>query len=297
MPAGSGGPARPKGPAQPKVSAQPKASAKSRVAAQAKATAGSTGTGPPRPQYPIESVDNALRLLLMFADRGEIRLSEAREALGVAQSTAHRLMAMLAYHDFVRQDPGSRAYRAGPALIDVGLSVVRAMDIRAIARPFLEDLMQQVGETVHLATLEGPGARFLDAVESEHALRVAGRTGRVLPAHATSVGKAMLAALPDAEIDRIYPSETLPAQTTRTITAKSALRTELARVRKRGYASNAGESEDGVSSIGVAVVNSSGRPVAAVSVAAPVSRMSAAMARQAAVPLAETARQISAGLF
>jgi IclR family acetate operon transcriptional repressor len=258
--------------------------------------AGSTGTGPPRPQYPIESVDNALRLLLMFRDRGEIRLSEAREALGVAQSTAHRLMAMLAYHDFVRQDPGSRAYRAGPALVDVGLSVVRAMDIRAIARPFLENLMQQVGETVHLATLEGPGARFLDAVESEHALRVAGRTGRVLPAHATSVGKAMLAALPDAELDRIYPSETLPAQTARTITDKSALRAELGRVRKRGYASNAGESEEGVSSIGVAVVNSSGRPVAAVSVAAPVSRMSPAVARQAAVPLAETARQISAGL-
>jgi IclR family transcriptional regulator, acetate operon repressor len=252
--------------------------------------------GPPRPQYPIESVDNALRLLLMFRDRGEIRLSEAREALGVAQSTAHRLMAMLAYHDFVRQDPGSRAYRAGPALIDVGLSVVRSMDIRAIARPFLEDLMQQVGETVHLATLEGAGARFLDAVESEHALRVAGRTGRVLPAHATSVGKAMLAALPDEEIDRIYPGETLPAQTTRTITSKSDLRVELERVRKRGYASNSGESEEGVSSIGVAVLNSSGRPVAAVSVAAPVSRMSASLARQVAIPLADTARHVSAGL-
>jgi len=258
--------------------------------------AGPDRTGPPRPQYPIESVDNALRLLLMFRDRGEIRLSEAREALGVAQSTAHRLMAMLAYHDFVRQDPASRAYRAGPALIDVGLSVVRSMDIRAIARPFLEALMQQVGETVHLATLEGADARFLDAVESEHALRVAGRTGRILPAHATSVGKAMLAALPDSEIDRIYPAEALPAQTTRTITTKAALRTELERVRKRGYASNGGESEDGVSSIGVAVLNSSGRPVAAVSVAAPVSRMSASMARQTAVPLAETARQVAAGL-
>jgi IclR family acetate operon transcriptional repressor len=250
----------------------------------------------PRPQYPIESVDNALRLLLMFRDRGEIRLSEAREALGVAQSTAHRLMAMLAYHDFVRQDPVSRAYRAGPALIDVGLSVVRAMDIRAIARPFLEELMRQVGETVHLATLEGAGARFLDAVESEHALRVAGRTGRVLPAHATSVGKAMLAALPDEEIDRLYPDDPLPAQTDRTITTREELKAELQRVRRRGYASNAGESEDGVSSIGVAVLNSSGRPVAAVSVAAPLSRMPTSMARQVAEPLTETARRISAQL-
>ena len=254
------------------------------------------GTGIPRPQYPIESVDNALRLLLMFRDRGEIRLSEAREALGVAQSTAHRLMAMLAYHDFVRQDPASRAYRAGPALIEVGLSVVRAMDIRSIARPCLEALMEQVGETVHLAALEGADARFLDAVESGHALRVAGLTGRILPAHATSVGKAMLAALPDSEIDRIYRAEGLPARTRRTIITKSALRTELGRVRKRGYAVSMGESEDGVSSVGVAVLNSSGRPVAAVSVAAPLSRMPASMARQVAVPLAELASQIAAGL-
>jgi len=251
----------------------------------------------PRPQYPIESVDNALRLLLMFRDRGEIRLSEAREALGVAQSTAHRLMAMLAYHDFVRQDPVSRAYRAGPALIDVGLSVVRGMDIRAVARPYLESLMARVGETVHLATLEGPGVRFLDAVESEHALRVAGRTGRVLPAHATSVGKAMLALLPDEELDRIYPADPLAAQTSRTITTKAALRAELARVRKRGHAANAGESEDGVSSVGVAILNPGGRPIAAVSVAAPVSRMSPSVARQVAVPLADAARHIAAELL
>jgi DNA-binding IclR family transcriptional regulator len=254
---------------------------------------GSDAAANPRPQYPIESVDNALRLLLMFRDRNEIRLSEAREALGVAHSTAHRLMAMLAYYQFVRQDPASRAYRAGPALIEVGLSVVRAMDIRTVARPSLESLARTVGETVHLATLEGTDARFLDAVESERALRVTGRTGRVLPAHATSVGKAMLAALPDEELDRLYPSETLPTQTARTITSKPVLLAELKKVRKRGYASNAGESEDGVSSVGVAVLDKSGRPVAAVSVAAPVSRMPASTARQMAVPLTAVARHIA----
>jgi len=247
----------------------------------------------PRPQYPIESVDNALRLLLMFRDRSEIRLSEAGEALGVAHSTAHRLLAMLAYYQFVRQDPASRAYRAGPALIEVGLSVVRAMDIRAVARPFLESLARTVGETVHLAVLEGTSARFLDAVESERALRVAARTGRVLPAHATSVGKAMLAALPGEELDRLYPGQTLPAQTARTITTKPVLLEELKKVRKHGYASNAGESEDGVSSIGVAVLDTNGRPVAAVSVAAPVSRMPAMTARQMAGPLTAVARQIA----
>ena len=123
---------------------------------------------------------------------------------------------------------------------------------------------------------------------------MAGQTGRVLPAHAVSAGKAMLAALPDDEIDRLYPSDPLPARTGRTITTREQLKAELQRVRRRGFASNAGESEDGVSSIGVAVLNANGRPVAAVSVAGPLSRMPASMARQVAEPLTETVRLISA---
>jgi DNA-binding IclR family transcriptional regulator len=78
------------------------------------------------PAYPIASVDNALRLLMLFRDTPRVRLSEASEHLGVAHSTAHRLMAMLAYHGFVRQEPGSRAYLAGPALVEIGLAAVRA---------------------------------------------------------------------------------------------------------------------------------------------------------------------------
>src|SRR5262249_16452709 len=189
----------------------------------------------PRPQYPIESVDNALRLLLMFRDRSEIRLSEAGEALGVAHSTAHRLLAMLAYYQFVRQDPASRAYRAGPALIEVGLSVVRAMDIRAVARPFLESLARTVGETVHLAVLDGTCGPSLGAGEGGGAWGGAAGPGRVLPGHATSVGKAMLAGRPGEELARLYPGQTLPAQTARTITTKPVLLAELKKVRKHGY--------------------------------------------------------------
>jgi IclR family acetate operon transcriptional repressor len=140
----------------------------------------------PGPTYPIGSVDNALRLLRLVGERQQLRLSDAGQYLGVAHSTAHRLLAMLAHHDFVRQDPVSKLYLPGPALLEVGLAAVQKMDVRARVRPILEQLSAQFGETVHLAVRETTRVRYLDAIESTMALRVVVRTGTVLPANCTS---------------------------------------------------------------------------------------------------------------
>lgn len=246
------------------------------------------------PQYPIESVGNALRLLLMFGENPRLRLSDARDRLGVAHSTAHRLMAMLVYHGFVVQDPLSRAYVAGPALMDIGLSVVTTMDIRSVARELLEDLSAQSHETVHLAQLEGPRVRFLDGVESDQALRVVSRTGRTLPAFSTSVGKALLAELSLEQLRHIFPVEELPdPPTARSVRTRTALEQELEQVRLRGYAVNSAESEDGVNSVGVAVLHPTRGAVAALSLAAPAARMSAAQTRLAAARLQKAADLLS----
>jgi IclR family transcriptional regulator, acetate operon repressor len=234
-------------------------------------------TGPP-PAYPIASVDSALRLLKLFRDTPRVRLSEASEHLGVAHSTAHRLMAMLAYHGFVRQEPGSRAYVAGPALVEIGLAAVRELDIRLHARPVLESLAASLGETVHLVVLEGGNVRYLDAVESPRALRVAARTGSALAANCTASGKALLAELSDAEVAAIFADqETLTALTSRSITSCPRLLAELREVRARGYAVNIEESEEGVASVAVAVRvprrAPSAAPAAALAVSGPVSRM------------------------
>src|SRR5882757_8718143 len=197
-----------------------------------------------QPAYPIASVDNALRLLVLFRDRPRVRLSEASEYLGVAHSTAHRLMAMLAFHGFVRQEADSRAYVAGPVLTEIGLAAVRELDIRLHARPALEQLAASLGETVHLAVLEGDSVRYLDAVESPRALRVAARTGTTLAANCTASGKALLAELPDAEV---------AALTGRSITTIPQLLAELVWVREQGCAVNVEESEEGVASVAVAV--------------------------------------------
>jgi DNA-binding IclR family transcriptional regulator len=226
------------------------------------------------PAYPIASVNNALRLLLLFRSQSRVRLSEASEHLGVAHSTAHRLLAMLAYHGFVSQEADSRTYLAGPALIDIGLAAVSQLDIRRHARPVLERLASALGETVHLAVLEGSTVRYLDAVESPRALRVAARTGAVLAASCTASGKALLAELPDAQVSAMFAGPAaLPRLTPRSITSRSALLAELRRVRADGCAVNREESEEGVASVAVAVRGPRQAPAAALTVSAPVSRM------------------------
>jgi IclR family transcriptional regulator, acetate operon repressor len=164
---------------------------------------------------------------MLFREQTRVRLSEASEHLGVAHSTAHRLLAMLAYHGFVRQERDSRAYVAGPALVEIGLAAIRQMDIRLHARPVLEDLAASFAETAHLAVLEGASVRYLDAVESSRALRVAARTGATLPANCTASGKAMLAVLPEAEVAAMFTEDKLPALTNRSVTSLADLLAEL----------------------------------------------------------------------
>lgn len=228
------------------------------------------------PTYPISSVDNALRLLLLFRERKSIRLSDASQYLGVANSTAHRLLAMLVHHEFVEQDPGQRTYVAGPALVEIGLAAVRGMDLRTSARPVLEELAARSGETALLSRLEGDTVVCLDSIESKKALRVATQAQLTLPAHCTASGKALLAVLPNEEFRRLYPARVrLPGPTVKTIRNRAALERALDEVRERGFATSEEESEEGLSSIAAVVRDSRGRVVAALSVSGPVSRIDA----------------------
>lgn len=252
--------------------------------------------GRPQPQYPVEAVDRALRLLGLFREQPELRLSVVRERLGVGQSTAHRLMAMMVYHGFAVQDPRTRVYRAGPVLFEVGLAVVRNLDLRAVGRPILTRLAGETGETVHLGTLEGASVRYIDCVESPSVLRVGSRVGQFSPAHATSLGKAMLAAMPLDAVRAVFPAPQLPAATSKTIGTFDDLLAELDRVRARGYARNVEEMVDGVCSVGVAVVHPVRGVVGALSVAAPVTRASTEQLHAHAQRLLAAAEELASAL-
>lgn len=250
----------------------------------------------PAPSYPIESVGNALKLLLMFRDHRTIRVADASKALGVARSTGHRLFAMLQFYGYVVQDPESRAYQAGPALVEVGLSVVGDMDIRGNARPHLTALRDDVDETVHLAILRGTDVIFLDSVEGTRSVRVGARIGQVMPAHVTSLGKALLAELPTDELRRLYPSKNIPGGGGAAIATRAQLEKALAEVRARGYATNFGESEADLSAIGVAIHDRLGRVRGAISVSAPGARMDESHLTDMVKPAQRAAERIGSTL-
>jgi IclR family transcriptional regulator, acetate operon repressor len=254
----------------------------------------------PAPQYPIESVDRTLLLLEFLGQRSEVKLSEVRAHLGVGQSTAHRLMAMLVYRGFADQDPDTRVYRAGPALFGVGRSAAEPFDIGRSARPVLEWLAGESGETVHLGVLSGLDIRYVDVIESAATLRVTGRVGRLNPAHATSLGKAMLATFDDAYVRALYAGRELQAPTSRSIADLDGLLAELGRTRGRGWARNRGEMESGVCSVGLGVVHPLRGLLGGFSIATPAARSTAALEklhadllREAGARLVETVSQVS----
>lgn len=246
-----------------------------------------------KPNYPIESVDNALKLLLLFTEQKSIGVSEASKLIGVAASTAHRLLSMLQYYGFVSQNPKTRSYEVGSALINIGLSTVRDMDIRTIARPFMEDLRSEVGETVNLAILQGKNVLFIETIQSLQVLRVGDRTGITLPAHCTASGKALLADLPLARLHELFPDERLFGLTPNSLTSREALECELTRVRERGYATNFEESEPDVSAISTAIRDPLSRYRASLSVSVPSTRLHEDLIERIAEETIRSASQIS----
>lgn len=243
------------------------------------------------PRYPIGSVDRALQLLVLLGDESTIRLSDVAQRIGVAHSTAHRLLETLVHRGFAEQDSGTRAYRAGPALLQLGAAALRRADLRSLLRPTLEVLAGRLDETVHLGIRQGSSVRYVDAVESTRALRVVARTGRSLPAHCTSTGKVLLAEMDATALRELY-SDGLPrGETVRSIVDLHALINELTDTRRRGWAINVGESEDGVVSVAVPVRGRTGETVASVSCAAPRSRLKPEVASDIAQVLAKQVAQ------
>src|SRR4051794_9069502 len=224
------------------------------------------------PRAGVGAVENALRLLQLYRQREALGVSETARLLGVGRSTAHRLLTTLRVHGFVIQD-GSRAYRVGPALRELGAAIAESGVVRARCRPYMQALCDELGETVNLVSLRGADAVFVDSVETRRPLRVAGREGVVLPAYAVSAGEALLAALPVDVLRDLYADEALTPLTERTLRTRTALEDQLEAVRQRGYAVNVGESERGITAAACLIPGRAVGERLAIAVSAPSSRV------------------------
>ncbi|WP_340539036.1 IclR family transcriptional regulator [Nocardioides sp. GXZ039] len=219
------------------------------------------------PAYVVTSVDNALRIATMLQLEGALTVTEIAHRIGVAPSTAHRLLATLVYRDFVTQDE-DRTYRVGPVLELAAHSHSEASRLRLLGLPHLLHLVDLFDESANLAIRTGDTVRFVASVESSKALRVGSREGMVFAAHRTTAGLLLLAELDDDQLEVLYAADKYvdrPGERPDLV----ALRRDLRRVRHGGFALNQGRSERGVVAVGVPVHRADGELLAGLSVSMP----------------------------
>ncbi|GAB2853416.1 IclR family transcriptional regulator [Actinocorallia aurea] len=205
-------------------------------------------------------MDHALQLAALLQHEGAMRVTDAAERLEVSVSTAHRLLAMLVYRDFAEQLP-DRRYGPGKLLRPAPLTEAPVALLRRLALPRLRDLVDRTDETANLMVPAADEVRIIATVECDQILRVGDRVGRTLPARYASAGKAILAALPPAEVAARYPDD-------------DSLTRELTQIRRRGFAINDQRTETGLTALGMAVRDPSGTPIAGISLSIPTARFS-----------------------
>ena len=240
------------------------------------------------PAYAIASVDHALHLAAMLQLEGSLTVSAAAERLGIARSSAHRMLQMLVYRDFAVQD-ASRTYHAGPVLELAEHSRSLTARLRTACLPHLRRLVDVLDESACATVRTGATVRFIASAETARALGVGPREGMVFPAHRTTGGMLLLAELADDELQQtlaaVCDDDELGPQLRR-------LRRDLARIRRSGFAVNEGRSERGVTAVGVPVCDEHGRAVAGLAVSMPSVRY-----RTERLPmLVTTLRQAAAGI-
>ena len=240
----------------------------------------------------VRSVDRAAALLLALGEsQGEAGVTELARRLGLHKSTASRLLATLQKRGLVEQDDETGKYRLGLVVIRLAEQAERTLDLRGIALPELERLARLTHETTGLGILEGDTMLAVAQVDGPNLIAVGDWTGRATPLHCVASGKVLMAALAEREVLRIV-RRGLVSYTERTITELEPLLEELARIRRRGYATALGEYEMGLNAVAAPVHDARGNVIAAVDIWGPAFRLTprripelAAQAREAAAAI------------
>ena len=225
-------------------------------------------------RYRIQAIERAVAILSTFsAEEPELGVTELADRLELHKSTVHRFLVNLEAAGFVERNRHTARYRLGLRIFELGGLVLQQMNLWDEALPFLEGLVRDSGETGHLAVLDGGEAVYIEKVEARRALRIPSAIGRGYPAHATSLGKLLLAHLEPRASDALISERGLHRCAPNTMTDPDRLREELARIRRQGYAVDDEEYEEGLRCIGAPIVGHTGQVVAAIGIGGPVTRV------------------------
>jgi len=246
-------------------------------------------TGQPSREH-IASTGRSLAILELLASCGALGTNEIARRLATTASSVSRQLGTLAGSRFVEQIPESGRYQLGIRVVELSNAVLARLDVRTIARPFLESLVAEIGETATLSVPGDPDAVTVDFVPAQRYVQGVAHLGRPSIAHATAAGKVMLA------FGGVAARIPLTRYTARTITGPESLAAELELIRRQGYAEAYEERELELNAIAAPVFANSGSLAAIVALQGPVSRFGRAPARRALAPLLEATASVSSKL-
>ena len=223
---------------------------------------------------PIQVAEKIFLVIETLAENGPMGIMELSSSLGYHKSTTHRLVNSLVCLGYIRQDEESLKYSLSLKFLEIGGKILEQTNMAALIHPSLKKLSEQTGETVHLVQREGTEAVYIDKVESSaSSIRMVSRVGGRIPLYCSGVGKALLAELSDEEIRAIWEASRIRRLTPYTITSLDELMERVGEVRKNGFAVDDEENEEGVRCIAVSIRDYHKEPVYALSISAPVGRM------------------------
>lgn len=223
----------------------------------------------------VKSLVRGLTILERLAEaRDGVALTDLAQRVGLPASTMHRLLNTMASLGFVRQDQRSGRWMIGLESFAVGNAFLYSRDYVTASRPYMRRLMEESGETVNLSVLDDGEAVLLSQVECHEMMRMLARLGSRAPLHASGVGKALLAALPEKEVSMILHRRGLPRMTETTIDTPARLFADLEQIRQRGYALDDEEHAVGLRCVAATIHDEYGEPLAAISLSGPRARIS-----------------------
>jgi len=245
----------------------------------------------------VQSLQRGLEILVAVAQADRpLGITELSRRFGLAKGSISRLVATLVQQSFLTRDPETAKYRLSMKVWELGNGAVSRLDVRDLARPVMETLNAATHETVHLTVLtEGDAMVFLDKLDSTRAVRPNVAVGTLLPAYCVANGKAMLAFLPKARVDRVLRGK-LRQFTDTTITRKGELRAQFDEIRRLGYAVNRGEYRADVWGLAAPICDRTGIAVAALGISVPSNRMSQELIKDLWPRLVKGAGRISSAL-
>jgi IclR family transcriptional regulator, acetate operon repressor len=244
--------------------------------------------------YSVRSVERTLDILEALSRAPEgLSLSAIAEAVSMPRSSMFRYLSVLENRRYVSRESASGNYLLGLAFFSFASPPTR--QLAATARPWLEKLRDEFGETMNLGILDGTRVLYVEVIESPHAMRLSARRGDRDFIHCTSLGKAIGAQLTDHEVGRILELEGMPKLTPRTLSDQAAYLEALDEVRERGFATDTSESEEGASCVAVPLEWAGSSVKVAISLSSPAGRSPDGPAN-VAMKLRAAAEEISAAL-